>query len=175
MNKSNRRKVNSRRALSFVYHALFLLIVFVVQALILPYIKTLPSIPLILPLAAVGAAMFEGGARGAAVGLFAGVLCDVSMNRPVAQFTVLFTVICLIIGVLSDTVFARGFAPYFILCVITLTVCSAAQMFTLLFFDGAEPRWLLAEATWQLLVSLPFTVPIYFGARGLVRRSENNE
>ncbi|MDR0839057.1 MAG: hypothetical protein LBN99_05385 [Oscillospiraceae bacterium] len=162
-----------RHVISFAYHALFLIIVYVVQALVLPYITALPSIPLILPLAAVGAAMFEGGSRGAAAGLFAGALCDLSMNQPIASFTVLFTVMCLAIGILSDTVIARGFAPYFLMCVGALALCSFVQMFTLLFFDDVPPRGLLTEALRQGLVSLPFTVPVYFGARGLVRRKES--
>jgi len=173
MDKSRRivRRTRTRRTLSFIYHALFLLIVFVVQALVLPYVTSLPSIPLILPLAAVGAAMFEGGARGAIIGLFAGVLTDMALTQPIAQFTVVLTLICLVVGVLSDTVFAQGFAPYFVLCVGTLVVCAFAQMFTLLFFDGADPRWLFLEAARQLIVSLPFTVPLYFGTRGLIKRS----
>ena len=170
-----RRKATTRGVLSFLYHAMFLMIVYIVQALVLPYISSLPSIPLILPLAAVGAAMFEGGARGAAVGLFAGALCDMSMNQQIAQFAVLLTVICLVVGVLADTVFAQGFGPYLVLCIATLIVCSMAQMFTLLFFDGAELWWLFVEAVQQLLVSLPFAVPIYFGARGLVKRSSDYE
>jgi len=165
------RQIRMRRVLAFAYHAMFLLVVFVVQALVLPYIKSLPSIPLILPLAAVGAAMFEGGARGAAVGLFAGVLCDIAMMRPIAQFTVLLTIICLVVGVLAETVFARGFAPYFVICIAVLVVCAIAQMFTLLFFDGAEAQWLFVEAIRQLVVSLPFTIPLYFGMRVVVRRS----
>ncbi|NLB29092.1 MAG: hypothetical protein GX823_02535 [Clostridiales bacterium] len=133
----------------------------------LPYIKVLPSTPLILPLAAVSVAMFEGGGRGAVAGLFAGALCDLSMHQPVAQFTLLMTILCLIICALSDAVLAPGFLAYFALCIVTLAVCAFMQMFTHLFFDGVTPRVLLLEALRQSLVSLPFTVPIYFASRTL--------
>ena len=156
-----------RIAFQFIYHALFLLAMYVVQAFILPYIRVLPSIPLILPLAAVGVAMFEGGGRGAVAGLFAGALCDISMNQPIAQFTLLLTFICLVICVLSAQILAQGFFSYFTLCVGTLVVCAFLQMFTLLFFEGVAPQLLLWEALGQSAVSLPFTVPIYFASRAL--------
>jgi cell shape-determining protein MreD len=141
---------------------LFIVAVFVVQGLALPFVTVLPSIPLILPLAAVDTAMFEGGFRGAATGLLTGALCDVAMNRPIALFAVLLTLVCLIVGVLSETVVARGFAPYFLVCAGTLLVCALAQMFTLLFFDGVPSGELFAEAVSQTAVSLPFTAPVYF-------------
>ncbi len=82
-----------RVVLQVLYHALFLLAVYIAQAFVLPFIRPLPSIPLILPLAAVGVAMFEGGGRGAVAGLFAGALCDVAMNQPIASFTLMMTFI----------------------------------------------------------------------------------
>jgi len=156
-----------RVVIQFIYHALFLLAVYIVQAFVLPYVRALPSVPLILPLAAVGVAMFEGGGRGAVCGLFAGALCDLSMHQPIAQFTLLMTFICIVICVLSAQVLERGFLTYFTLCIATLAVCAVMQMFTLLFFDGVTPQFLLWEALRQSLVSLPFTVPIYFASRAL--------
>ncbi|MDR3209557.1 MAG: hypothetical protein LBT36_02900 [Oscillospiraceae bacterium] len=157
----SKRLPRRRTVMMVVYHTLFLIIVYVIQGLILPFVSALPTIPLILPLAAMGAAMFEGGARGAAMGLLAGALCDISFHKPIASFTLLLTVICLIIGVLADTVFARGFLAYVVLSLATLAVCAFAQMFTLLFFEGVEPRALLAEALRQTLISLPFCIVIY--------------
>jgi hypothetical protein len=146
---------------SLLYRALFIAVVFVVQALALPFVTALPSIPLILPLAAVDAAMFEGGFRGAATGLLTGALCDIAMNRPIARFAVLLTLVCLAVGVLSETVVARGFVPYFLTCAGALLICALAQMFTLMFFDGVPSRVLFAEAASQTAVSLPFTAPVY--------------
>ncbi|MDR0446263.1 MAG: hypothetical protein LBH17_04415 [Oscillospiraceae bacterium] len=148
-------------AASLIYRALFIAAVFVIQALVLPFITVLPSVPLILPLAAVASAMFEGGFRGAAAGLFAGALCDIALCRPISRFAVLLTVVCLVIGILSETVVARGFAPYFLMCVATLFIAAGVQSFTLLFFEGVPLHWLIAEAMVQTLTSLPFTVPIY--------------
>lgn len=156
-----------RAVFQFIYHALFLLAIYIIQSLILPYIKAFPSVPLILPLAAVGVAMFEGGGRGAVSGLFAGVLCDISMNQPIAQFMVLMTFVCMIICVLADAVLAPGFLAYFTLCIGVLAVCAFMQIFTPLFFDGVAPGLLLREALSQSLVTLPFTVPIYFASRAL--------
>lgn len=156
-----------RVVIRFIYHALFLLAVYIVQALVLPYIKALPSTPLILPLAAVGVAMFEGGGRGAVAGLMAGALCDMAMNQAVAQFTVLLTFISIVVCVLADAVLAPGFMAYFALCIGTLIACSFMQMFTLLFFDGVAPVFLIHEALQQSLISLPFTVPIYYASRAL--------
>ncbi|MDR0915726.1 MAG: hypothetical protein LBN02_00840 [Oscillospiraceae bacterium] len=165
-NPKNRRNITAnksatRRAVrAVVFHVLFLIVVYLVQALVLPYLS-LPATPLLLPLAAVGAAMGQGGTRGAAMGLIAGALCDISFLRPVAGFTLLLTVLCLVIGVLSDTVIARGLLSYLVLCLFTLVVCAAAQMFQLLVFVGVPPRALFAVAGRQTLMSLPFALVLY--------------
>ena len=158
------------RIAMFIYHALFLLIVYIIQAMLLPFVTALPSVPLILPLAAVGAAMFEGGGRGAAMGLLAGALCDISMNQPIAAYALLFTLMCLVIGVLSDAVLAPGFFSYLLLCLAALALCAFTGMFTLLFFEGVDARELLLEAGLQTAVSLPFTPLTYLASRALVAR-----
>jgi hypothetical protein len=161
-NKITGRLPKRRSVVSLLYRVLCIVAVFVVQALVLPFITALPSVPLILPLVAVGTAMFEGGFRGAAAGLFSGALCDIAMNRPIARFAVLLTLVCLVVGVLSETVVARGFAPYLLMCAGALFIGAATQMFTLLFFDGVASRVLFEEAVRQTAVSLPFAVPIYY-------------
>jgi cell shape-determining protein MreD len=154
-----------------LYHALFLLAVYILQALLFPFISRLAAIPVLLPLAAAGIAMFEGGARGGVAGLAAGILCDLSFNQPIAVFAVILTALGLIVGVLFDTVIARGFPAYLLCGVLVLLTVSFAQMFTLLFFERVPAPELVRTALQQTLVSVPFTLPFYFVCRALGRRS----
>jgi cell shape-determining protein MreD len=170
--KSSKKIVNRRAVMIVVVHALFLIIVYIVQSLVFPFVNAMPTIPLLLPLAAAGAAMFEGGARGAAMGLIAGALCDLSFNKPIAAFALLLTVVCLIIGVLAETVLARNFLSYLVVGFLTLVICAFAQMFTLLFFEHADLRALLIEALRQTLISMPFCIVIYPVAKVMYKAPE---
>ncbi|MDR0862118.1 MAG: hypothetical protein LBN30_05025 [Oscillospiraceae bacterium] len=163
--------IKRRKALySILPNTLLLLVLYMFQGLLLPYIPRLAAIPLLLPLAVVGAGVFGGSVRGGIVGIAAGMLCDVSFHQPVASATLVLAVVGLVIGFLSDTVMARGFPTYFVCCALTLVVMAFVQMFPLLFFDGVELRPLLQTAFLQTYTSLIFTIPVYFAARAVTRR-----
>jgi hypothetical protein len=151
-----------------VYHILFIFAVFIVQSFIFPYISGLAAMPVLLPLASVGIAMNEGGVSGGIAGLFAGAMCDISFNQPIAVFAVVLTAIGLLVGLMFDTVAAKGFPAYVISCAVALVVVAFVQMFTLLFFEGVPAPLLITAAGQQTLISLIFTVPMYF----LQRRSD---
>jgi cell shape-determining protein MreD len=157
--------------MTVIFHTLFLMIVYLLQAHVLPFVNALTTIPLVLPLAAVAVAMNEGGARGAVFGLVSGALCDLSFHKPIAGFMLLLCAVCMIIGVLSDTVVARGFLSYLFLCVATLMLCGLAQMFALLVFEGAPFYALVMAGVRQGLVSLPFCIILYPVARVMDKRA----
>lgn len=163
-----------RRSLvvSVLLHALLLIIVYVFQRMIFPYVRLFGLIPLLLPIAGTGVAMYEGSYAGGVTGIFAGILCDVSFNEPAGVFTVLLTMTGLLIGTLADTIIARGFVTYFISCIAVLAVSAFAQMFPLLFFEKVSPTPLLMTALWQTVYSLIFTVPLWFFVRSLGKRAQ---
>jgi len=159
-------------AVSIILHALLLLIVYAFQGMVFPYIRLTGLVPLLLPVVSTGAAVYQGRVAGGVVGIFAGILCDISFNEPVGAFTVLLTITGLLVGSLADTVMARGFATFYICCAAVLAVSAFAQMFPLLFFEGVPLTPLLVTALWQTVYSLLFAFPIWFFVRALGKRAQ---
>ena len=163
-----------RNIFPFFLHVLFLLTVFVIQSLVFPYLIPLGIVPVILPLAVVGVAIFEGSFRGGIFGLFAGMLCDVSFNQPLILFTLMMTLVGLLVGVISDMMIAQGFPSFLVTSLIVLAIVAFAQMFSPLFFRGVPFPVLFRTALFQTLISAVFTLPMYFVARALGRSIQKN-
>ena len=157
---------------SIALHVLLLMIVYVFQSMIFPYLRLAGLAPLLLPIVCTGVAVYEGRYTGGIMGIFAGILCDVSFHQPTGVFTVLLTFAGLLIGTLADTVITRGFVTYFLSCVVVLAVSALVQMFPLVFFEGVPPRFLWGTALWQTVYSLFFTLPIWFFVRSLGKRAQ---
>ena len=152
-----------------IMHIVFLLVVYILQALVFPYIPMQGFMPLLLPVAVVAIAMFEGGVWGGVFGLFAGMLCDNACNMPTIAFTLLLTGAGLAVGFAAQTVLARGFPSCAAAAGAVLIISSAVQLFWCVFFEGASVIPLLFGLIVQVIVSLIFTLPIYFIARALGR------
>ena len=157
---------------TILLHALFLTITYIFQGMIFPHLRLYGYTPLLLPIVSTGAAVYEGRDTGGIVGLFAGILCDISFNEPVGVFTVLLTVMGLIAGALADTVLTRGFASYFVCCAAVLAVSAFAQMFPLLFFSHISPPPLVDAAIRQTAYSLLFAFPLWIFVRALGMRAQ---
>lgn len=153
-----------------IAHIVFIVVIYIFQALIFTYIPIGGVVPILLPIAVVGVAMFEGSSRGGGYGLLAGMLCDISFNQPVIVMTVTLTVIGIVVGVLSETVMARGFPTFFLGCLGALILTSFVSFFALLFFNSVDIMVLLKTAAQQTVYSMIFTIPIYFIVRALGRR-----
>jgi hypothetical protein len=157
-----------------IAHIIFIVAVYIFQALIFTYIPMGGVVPVLLPIAVVGIATFEGSSRGGGYGLLAGMLCDISFNQPVIVMTVTLTAVGIVVGVLSETVMARGFPTYFLGCVGALVLTSFVAFFGLLFFNNVELTALLRTAAMQIVYSMIFTIPIYFIVRALGRRTTSD-
>lgn len=157
--------------ISLLMHVPFILIVYVLQTTLFTSPTLFGVKPLLMPLAVIGVALFEGPYKGGVFGLFAGILCDFSLNQPPIQFTLMMPILGITVGIVCDTVLARGFPSYLVITVISLGVISFFQMFDLLFFRDAALAPLIDTAVKQTLCSLIFTVPIYYFARGIGRRT----
>lgn len=164
----------TRRSLivSIVLHALLIIIVYVFQRMIFPYLRLYGFVPLLLPIVSTGIAVYEGCHAGGIAGLFAGILCDVSFNEAAGLFTVLLTVMGLLVGMFADTILTRGFATFFLSCIAVLSICAFTQMFPLLFYENVTPTPLLMTALWQTVYSLVFAIPLWFPARALGKRAQ---
>ena len=103
-------------------YSLFIISVYVFQGVIFPYMRLNGLVPLLLPVAATGIALYEGQYTGGIAGLFAGILCDVSFSQPAGVFTLFLTISGLLIGTLADTVILKGFITYYISCGIVLII-----------------------------------------------------
>jgi len=157
---------------SIAYHALLLMIVYIFQSMVFPYLRLAGLAPLLLPIVSTGVAVYEGRYAGGIMGLFAGILCDISFLQPTGVFTVLLTITGLLIGTLADTVITRGFVTFFLSCIAVLSVSALIQMFPLVFFAGVPPRLLWGTALWQTVYSLIFAIPIWFPVRSLGKRAQ---
>ena len=159
-------------AVSVVLHAILLMSVYLLQGVFFPYLKFFGLVPLLLPIVGTGVAVYQGRVAGGIVGVFAGILCDVSFNQPAGLFTVLLTFTGLFVGVLADTVIARGLATYYISCVAVLVLSAFAQMLPLMVFENVPPTPLLALGLRQTAYSLIFAFPIWFFVRALGKRAQ---
>jgi len=155
-------------------HTLFIMVIYVIQGVIFPYMRLNRLVPLLLPIACTGIALYEGRYAGGITGLFAGILCDVSFNQPAGVFTVLLTMTGLIIGTLADTVILRGFVTYYISCAAVLIVSAFVQMFPLMVMRTYDIplQSLLSTAIQQTIYSLILAFPIWFFVQSLGKRTD---
>jgi len=168
------RTFAKRRSLivSIVLHALLLVLVYVFQGMIFPYLRLNRLVPLLLPIVSTGLAVYEGRYAGGVAGIFAGVFCDISFGSPAGVFTVLLTFTGLLVGALADTVITRSFATYFICCAAVLALSAFVQLFPLMFFENVSLPALMSTALWQTVYSLIFAFPLWFFIHALGKRAQ---
>jgi len=160
--------------ISILLHTLLLVVVYVFQGMIFPFMRLNGLVPLLLPIASTGVALYEGRDTGGITGLFAGILCDVSFNQPAGVFTVLLTLTGLIVGTLADTVVLSGFVTYYISCAAVLMISAFVQMFPLMLLPDYNMSILslISVAIQQTIYSLILALPIWFFVRALGKRAE---
>ena len=160
--------------ISILLHALFVITVYIFQGAVFPFVRIGGLVPLMLPVAATGIALYEGQYTGGIVGLFSGLLCDLSFNQPAGVFTVFLTLSGLIIGAISDAYILPGFITYYISCAVVLILSTAIQMFPLMVFEEYSIPFhlLLPTAIQQTIYSLIVALPIWFFVRALGKRAE---
>jgi hypothetical protein len=166
--------VKKRRQKSFwkgLRYAVFLLLLYILQGLVFSHFKIFGYVPMLFSTAVVGVALYDTLTTAATFGLFAGILCDVSANETAALFTVLFTVLAVVVKLLSESVLTRSPVTFCAASLAALLLCAFVQMFYLLFFVGADGDSLMKTAGAQTLISLIFLLPIYPAVRFLSRQN----
>ena len=162
-------KIKRETVLNIVYHGIFLLVLYILQAAVLPWIGS-GAVPLLLVVAAAGLSHFADSGRGAIIGLFCGILCDLSLGRATIVCTVALSVIGLVLGYLGETIFSRRFPSYMLCCLAALIAVSFIQMFSLLFFEKVSPMPLVMTAAMQIVTSMVFAVIMYPAVKKLSHR-----
>lgn len=155
-------KRKNKFIIKFLVYLPYLLLLYLLQSTVFTRLTIFGVKPLILPLAVVGTALFKGKVTGGVFGIFAGMLMDLSYNQPTVQFTLILTVTGILFGVLSDTVLVQGYPSYLLCSALQLLICSALQVLSFVVLSGAPLNSLIGTALTQSLVSLIFTVPLYY-------------
>lgn len=160
------------RIIRILIRAGVLFLLYVLQAMVFSRLRLFGVAPLILPLAVIGVALFEGPNWGGGFGLAAGVLCDVALGTHVL-FTILLTALGVGVGLLSEYLLSRGFPSYFLCSGAALVVIAFLQMLPLLVFWRQSPPALFEVAGIQTLYSMVFILPMYILARRLGRQARS--
>ena len=155
-------KLKRRKTLKVLLYALAIIIIYLLQSVAFESIRLFGVKPLIMPMAVVGMAMFEGGRKGAAFGLFAGIMCDMAMAQPMIVFTIFMTVVGMVVGILSDSVITRRFPSYLLCSVAAIVFLTALQALGTALFASVELHVLLDVAWKQAVYSAVFILPLYF-------------
>ena len=155
--------------LLLVKHTLLLLILYILQALVFPWFGTAIQ-PMLLCVAAAGVAHGEGSFPGSLFGLFAGILTDSALGRPVMTFTLLLTVIGFLLGYLSENWLSANLPGYLASCALSCLICIAVQALPLL-LRHESPAVLGLSVLVQFAVSIAASLVLYPVIRRLARAS----
>jgi len=160
---------NKRFFIKLGLHALFLIIVYILQHFVFSRIPLWGVKPLILPVAALGTGFFGGSVWGGIFGIFAGMLCDVAfVTTPL--FTIALPALGIGAGLLAEYALLTNLLSYLITSLLGLFVISFLQMFPFIFFRDVELSILLKVAAMQTAYSLLFVFPLYLPVQYLSRR-----
>jgi len=150
-------------------HSVLLLVLFVLQSMFFSRLRIFGAAPLILPVAVVGVALFEGPSWGGGVGVAAGLFCDAGFPETAVFFTILLTLLGMGVGLLSDFYLTKGLSSFILCSALALALIAFLQMFALLVFNGVPPGVLLKTGGIQTLYSILFVFPLYYFVRRISR------
>ena len=163
------KRIETDRIFRALWYAVVILVSYLLQAMVFPYLPVFGAKPLILPVSAMAIAVYEGHVRGGAWGLAAGVLCDCALNQPTIQFTLTLLVLGVGVGLLGETLLNRGYASYAVTCAAGLLLCALIQTLRPLLYGGANLFLVLGISLVQTLYSMIFSIPAYLSVRRISR------
>lgn len=143
-------------------HAVIVLVLYLLQTAFFSGLKVSGAAPLLLPMAAVGFGLFEGGLWGGIWGLVCGLLCDVSLTDSGVLFTVFLTIAGFFTGFLSEFVLAKGFPSFLTVSAVVLVISVVLQMVSPVLYHGASLSVLWKPALIQTVYSALFILPVYY-------------
>lgn len=157
-----------------IYFACILIALFL-QNEILSHLKIFGMRCFFMPLIAVAIGMFDGGLWGGIMGMLTGIVTDFSFYESTVTFTIAFTIIGFFSGAMERFYVNRKLFSYLIVCATAMIFTGASQMLRLLVFQTTDLWSGLFAVLKQMLVSLPYAVPIYFGLEQLQQKLKTLE
>lgn len=145
-------------------NALFLIVLYILQAFAFPRVAIWGVKPLIIPVAVIGVGFFGGGLWGGVFGIFAGIFCDTAYNSNVF-FTFVLPFLGLAAGIVSEYMLLPGVLSYLISAFLGLVIVSFLQTFPLLTFQNVSPIEIGRVILLQTAYSLLFVFVLYYPIR----------
>lgn len=151
-------------------YTLGLLPVWIAETMILNRVPLLGVIPVLLPLAAMAVAMWEGGGSGAVFGLCVGVFADAIYPGIPGGMTLGLCVLGWLTGTVSQYALKQNFLGYFLCCAMDMGVLAVFRLLWCLLARLGSPEVVTLVALKEALWSLCFTPLIYWLFRLIYRR-----
>jgi len=158
--------------LKVVLYAVFMLLLYFLQAVVFSRLPLFGVKPLFIPVAAVCIGLFEGNLLGGLLGLVCGLLCDFSLSDSKVIFTIFLPAVGFLSGLLCEYILAKGFPSCFLCSVITLLLSAFLQSFKYFAFHSTPLAPIAKVALLQTLYSLFFIIPLYWTVRAISRRTK---
>lgn len=162
--------INLSKVRRTIVYAVFLIILFVIQDLLLGRITLFGIHAMIIPAAVVGVGLFDGASWGGFFGLAAGFFCDLGYPDQLFLFTVLFAAGGFFSGVMGQYFLHKGFLSYLFLFFLLMAATTFCQMFHFLFFTDTRSWPVFRTGLIQILWSFPWIIPIYFPCKTIADR-----
>ena len=142
-------------------YALAILPIWFLEVYVLNRLPVLGVTPMLMPLAAVAAAVLEGATGGAGYGLFVGILCDAAYHGTNGAMTLGLCLLCCACGAAAQYALNQGFWGCLLCSAAVLAVIDAGRILLRLFTGAASLPALLEVAVPEILWSLCFVAVIY--------------
>lgn len=162
-------EIDKSKIKNFFRLALFLFVLYILQAFVFPRVIFWGVKPLIIPVAAIGVGYFNGGMKGGIFGLFCGLFCDVSFDST-PLFTFLLPLLGLAAGMASQYYLIPGPFSYALCTLFGLIIVSFFQMFSFIVFRNVNIAAAAETSLYQSLYSLIFALLLYWPERLLSRQ-----
>lgn len=118
-------------------------------------------VPMLIPLAVVMVAAFEGSSAGAVFGLVTGAVCVISFAGTSPWLILAFTCIGLLCGITTQYAISPSLSGCLFCAALTLTLTDLLRIFSLALFRNASLLPLLKIAVPEILYSLVLALPVY--------------
>ncbi len=145
----------------WLIYALGLLAVWAAEALVLWRFPMFGVIPVLLPLAAVAVAFWEGARRGAVFGLCVGVLADAIYPGTPGGMTLGLCLMGFCVGAIRQYGIRQTFLGYLLCAAVAMAALELFRVLGLLLIQLGSPEALAWVALKEGLWSLCFTIAIY--------------
>lgn len=151
------------------FYALLLILFALLQDVVLCNIAPFGVKAMFMPALVVAVGFFEGGWRGGAFGVAAGMIADLSGSDPRVLFTVVYPLLGFAMGFVVEFFLNRKLYVYCVGAAAALFLCALLQMFPLLAAAESGRFALWKTCILQSLWSLPFLFPAYYSCEAAPR------